>query len=207
MRTFSFVALLLAAGASAQAATGPLSQVKESNGRIDRVLKKKTAPGSPEEQAAKTELKSIINGFIDYHELAERALALHWSEITKQQQDEFVSTLRELIEKNYVKRLRTNLEYAVTYKTESITGGQASVATVVKVRTAGKSTDTSIDYALKKNGDKWMVFDVVTDEVSMVKNYKQQFNKIITNESFAGLMKKMRKSIDATDETKPEATR
>ena len=207
MRTFSFVALLLAAGASAQAATGPLSQVKESNGRIDRVLKKKTAPGSPEEQAAKTELKSIINGFIDYHELAERALALHWSEITKQQQDEFVATLRELIEKNYVKRLRTNLEYAVTYKTESITGGQASVATVVKVRTAGKSTDTSIDYALKKNGDKWMVFDVVTDEVSMVKNYKQQFNKIITNESFAGLMKKMRKSIDATDETKPEATR
>lgn len=209
MRTSLLVAVLLAAPlALAHAAAGPLTQVKESNGRIDRILKRKTAPGSPEERAARTELKSIVNGFIDYHELAVRALAQHWGELNRKQQDEFVSALRELIEKNYVKRLHTNVEYEVIYKNESLGGdGQATVATVVKVHTAGKSTDTSIDYALKKSGDKWMVFDVVTDEVSMVKNYKQQFNKIISNESFEGLMRKMRKSIDSADESKPEAVK
>jgi phospholipid transport system substrate-binding protein len=206
MKTILLVAALAALPLAARAAPGgAMAQVRDSNTRIDRILKKKTAVGSAEEQAAKSELKKIINGFIDYRELAERALAQHWAGLTKQQQQEFVATLRDLIEKNYVKRLRTNLDYEVVYRDESVKDGEARVETVVKVRTAGKSTDTQIDYQMKKSGDRWLVFDVVTDDVSMVRNYRSQFNKIITNEGYDALVRKMKKSAGDADEVKPEA--
>ena len=62
-----------------------------------------------------------------------------------------------------------------------------------------KSTDTAIDYKLKKKGERWLVYDVVTDEVSMVRTYRTQFHKIITQESFDALLKKMQKKIEETD--------
>lgn len=199
--SFALAALPLAA----RAASGAMAQLKESNERIDRILKKKTSPGSAAEQEAKAELTKLVNGFIDYRELAQRSLAQHWDGLTPPKREEFVGTLRDLIEKNYVKRLRTNLEYAVSYRNEAVNGVEAMVSTVVKVHTAGKSTETEIDYAMKKNGDRWMVYDVITDEVSMVKNYRSQFNKIISNEGYDALLRKMRKMIAQIDETPPEA--
>ena len=191
----------LSPSASAAPATGPMAELKSSNERIDHLLKQK---GKRDEVKARQDMKDIVNGFLDYDELAKRSLSQHWDVITRPQRDDFVATLKELIEKNYVKQLRTNLEYEVAYKNESVTEGDATVSTVVKVRTKGKSTDTGIDYKMKQKGAKWMVYDVITDDVSMVKNYRSQFNKIITNESFDALVKKMKKRAAEIDETKAD---
>jgi phospholipid transport system substrate-binding protein len=200
--TRAFLFLMLAPFAVAAAeSSGPMAQLKATNDKIDKILKSKPVAGSPEEKKAKEDLKVIVNGLLDYQELAKRSLAQHWDEIGKQKQELFVSTLRELIEKNYVKQLRTNLDYAVSYKNESLKDGEALVNTVVKVKTRGKSTDSNIDYKLRKEGDKWLVFDIITDDVSMVKNYKQQFHKIITQDGFDKLISKMRKKIDEIQET------
>ena len=204
-RILLFAALIsgfagLPSSASAAGAGGPLDQLKASNDRIERLLK----GNRKDDQAARAEMKAIVNGFLDYDELARRSLANHWETLGKPQREQFVSTLRELIEKNYVKQLRTNLEYEVRYENEQITEGEALVSTMVKVRTKGKSTDTEIAYKLRKVGEKWLVFDVITDDVSMVKNYKSQFNKIITNEGFDALLKKMRTRIAETDDTKAD---
>lgn len=185
---------------------GPVAQLKEQNGRIDKILKRKPAAGSPDEKAAKEELKTVVNNLLDYNELAKRALGPHWDKVTPVQQGEFVSTLRELIEKNYVKHLRTSVDYQVTYNAEKVTDGEATVATVLKVRTSGKSTDSSIDYKLHKVAARWLVYDVITDEVSMVRNYRTTFNKIITTDGYDALLKKMRKKIEALDEVNPKAT-
>jgi phospholipid transport system substrate-binding protein len=195
----SSAALILFAGGPALAEkppAGPMAQLKQSNERIDRLLKRKKGADEP---AARTEMKSIVNGFLDYDELAKRSLSQHWEQLSAGQRDQFIKTLRELIEKNYVKQLRSNLDYAVEYKGEEVTGDDAKVGTVVKVRTTGKSTDTDIDYRLHKVGEKWLVYDVVTDEVSMVKNYRSQFHKIITEKSFDELLGKMKKRIAETD--------
>ena len=202
MKRAAFAFLLVAAGASAAESGGPMAQLKQSNDKIDRILKSRPAAGSPAEKAAKEELKTIVNGLIDYEELARRSLAQHWDEITKDKQQEFVKTLRDLIEKNYVKQLRTNLDYQVLYKGESVSGGDATVSTVVKVRTRGKSTDSSIDYKLRKVDARWQVFDIITDEMSMVRNYRAQFHKIIANDGYDKLIEKMKKRIAEIDETK-----
>lgn len=198
-------AAVLAFSASAVAAAeggGPMAQLKQSNDRIDRILKRKSAAGSAEEKSARDELKSIVNALIDYQELAKRALAQHWETLSRDKQTNFVATLRDLIEKNYVKQLRTNLDYQVLYKNEQVADDGATVSTVVKIKTRGKSTESAIDYKLRKVGEKWQVFDVITDDVSMVKNYKSQFNKIITNEGYDKLIEKMKKRIGEVDEAK-----
>jgi phospholipid transport system substrate-binding protein len=200
--SYALLAALLAfVGTTARAASDPMEQLKVSNGRIDKILKRHPAAGSSEEQSAKSELKDAVNRLIDYRELARRSLAQHWGTLSKQQQDDFVATLRELIEKNYVKQLRTNLDYEVAYKNEKVADGEATISTMVKVRTKGKSTDTSIDYKMRRADDRWLVYDVITDEVSMLRNYRAQFNKIITTESYDALIKKMRKKIEESDAT------
>ncbi len=198
--------LVLAPFAVAAAETGgPMAQLKATNEKIDKILKSKQVPGSPGDKKAKEDLAAIVNTLLDYDELAKRSLAQHWTEISKPKQDLFVKTLHELIEKNYVKRMRTNLEYQVKYDSESIKDGEASVVTTVKIKTRGKSTDSTVEYKLHKVGDRWLVVDMITDDVSTVKNYKQQFHKIMTNDGFDKLISKMRKKIDENEETEPTA--
>ena len=174
----------------------PTAQIRATNDRIDKLLKSKKSADDP---AARSEMRAIVNGFLDYDELARRSLARHWDGLTKVQQGEFSKTLHDMIEKSYEKRLKTDLDYKVSYGSEAVKGDDATVATMVKVKTKGKSTETAIDYKLKKSGERWVVYDVVTDEVSMVKTYREQFDKIIQQETFDGLLKKMRKRIAETE--------
>ena len=180
-----------------------MAQLKQQNDRMQKILRRQTAPGSADEEKAKGELKQIVNAMIDYGDLAKRALATHWDKLTPAQREEFTATLRELIEKNYVRQLRTNLDYELVYKGETMSGDEATVVTVVKAKTQGKTTEVGIDYKLHHSGGRWQIHDVVTDEVSMVKNYRAQFNKIIAGESYEALIKKMRKKMDEVDGAKP----
>ncbi len=182
---------------------GPLTTLRDDNSRIEAILRRRPAPDSPQERAAKEELKGIVNNLLDYRELAQRSLAEQWDKLSNAQREEFVATLRELIEKNYVKQLRTNLDYAVNYKSERITAGQATVSTSVHVRTKGKSTDVTIDYKMKRDEGRWKVWDVIDDEVSMVQNYRSQFAKIISTDGYNALLARMRKKISEINEVQP----
>ena len=188
---------LLAVSSLAQAAgtLGPMATLKQKNGDVDKLLRQKVDKGTPAEQKQKDEIKKLAAALLDYDELAQKSLAAHWEKLTSPQRNEFVSTLRELIERNYVKQLRTNLDYQVQYKNEEDEGDQATVSTIVKVKSAGKKTDAEIIYKMKKAADGWHVWDVITDEISLVKNYRTQFNKIITEQSYDALIKKMKSKL------------
>jgi phospholipid transport system substrate-binding protein len=199
MRTLAFASMLLVvpalAVAAPAAAGGPMATLKSKNSDVDKLLRQKVEKGSPAETKQKDEIKQMAGTLLDYDELAKKSLVGHWDKLTPAQQKEFVSTLRELIERNYVKQLRSNLDYQVQYKTEEIEGEQAVVTTIVKVRTQGKNTDAEIVYKMRKTPDGWRVWDVITDEVSLVRNYRTQFNKIITEQSYEALIKKMKNKL------------
>jgi phospholipid transport system substrate-binding protein len=185
----------LLGGSAAAAGSGPMATLKQKNGELDKVLRQKAGAGTPEEKKAKDDIKSLAGTLFDYAELAKRSLADHWAKLTTKQQTEFTTTLRDLIERNYARQMRTNLDYQVVYKTEELTGAEATVTTIVKVKTKGKATDAEIVYKMKKPESPsaaWMVYDVITDEVSLVRNYRTQFGKIITEKSYDELIKKMK---------------
>lgn len=192
---FIVLALVVISPVAAAESLDPLATLKQKNSEVDRLLRTKTDPGSPAEKQQKENIKIIAATLLSYQELTKRAMADHWKEIKPAQQTELTATLKELIENNYVKQIKSNLDYAVTYKTPTVDGNEATVGSVVKVKTKGKATDAEIVYKMLKIGDRWMVWDVVTDEVSLMRNYKGQFHRIITDSGFPELLKRMKSKL------------
>ena len=169
------------------------ASVRKANQTLRELLRKKAAPGSVEEKALTKEVTAKLSTFLDVEELGRRALKDHWSTLTEAQKKEFSELLRELVEANYVKALRSQLEYEVAYVGESAKDSGVSVATEVRSTKSGRKQTMSIDYVLHENANAWRVFDLVTDGVGLVENYRSQFNKVIAKEGIAGLLERMRK--------------
>ncbi len=185
---------------SAQTAkTGPgTTAVKAANEKISGLLKQKPAAGSKDEKELAGKVTTSVRDFLDIDELGKRAMADQWTKLSKDQQTEFLSTLRALIEDNYVRGLRANLQYSVDYAGETADkDGNVIVTTTVNTKRKGRPFKIQIDYVLKKQGDKLKAWDVKTDGVGLVENYRAQFNKIIEKDGFAGLIAKMKKKQNA----------
>lgn len=189
--------------APAVAGSGPKATLQRLNSAVDKNLRTKTELGSPEDKRVKNEIKEHASELLDYTELCKRALGEHWDKMAEKQRTEFVATLKELIERNYVKQLRTNLDYDVNYGEESINGQEAKVVTTIKLRTKGKLTDAQIEYRMISGAAGWKVYDVITDELSLVRNYRSQFQRIIAGQGYDGLITKMKTKL--TEERAAEA--
>ncbi len=177
------------------AATGPgTTVVKQANEKISALLKQKATPGSKEEKDLAGKVTTSVRDFLDIDELGKRAMANQWSKLTPAQQKEFLDTLRALIEDNYVRGLRANLEYTVDYTGESTDkDGNTIVTTTINTKRHNRPYKIEVDYVLKKEGDKLKAWDVKTDGVGLVENYKTQFDTIIGKEGFDGLIARMKK--------------
>ena len=185
-----------AAGAKdAAAQAGPGTQaVKTANETIAGLLKQKVAPGSKDEKDLAAKVTTSVRGFLDIDQLGKRAMVDNWSKLNKAQQDQFLGLLRELIEDNYVRGLRANLEYQVDYTGESTDkDGNLTVTTKVNTKRKGRPYVIGVDYVLVKDGDKLRAWDVKTDGVGLVENYRSMFDKIMDKDGFDGLIAKMKK--------------
>jgi phospholipid transport system substrate-binding protein len=185
------VALAAKDGAGTQA-------VKKANDTIAGLLKQKPAPGSAEEKKLAAKVTTSVREFLDVDELGKRALADHWAKITPAQQSEFLRLLRALIEDNYVKGLRANVDYQVVYTGEETrVDGATLVKTEIRTKRRGRPLTIKVDYVLVSAGGGLRATDVVTDGVGLVDNYRAQFNKIIAKDGFDGLLAKMKKKQEA----------
>jgi phospholipid transport system substrate-binding protein len=184
-----------AAPAAPAAKTGPGTQaVKAANDTIAGLLKQKVAAGSKEEKDLAAKVTTSVRSFLDIDQLGKRAMVDNWGKLSKAQQDEFLRLLRSLIEDNYVRGLRANLDYAVDYTGESTDkDGNVVVTTKINTKRRGRPYTIAVDYVLIKDGDKLRAWDVKTDGVGLVENYRTMFDKIIDKDGFDGLIGKMKK--------------
>src|SRR3569833_769076 len=167
--------------------------VKSANDKISGLLKQKVAPGSKEEKDLAGKVAGSVRDFLDIDELGKRAMADQWAKLTPAQQQEFLPTLRGLIENNYVKGLRSNVDYTVDYTGESVEDGKLVVVTQINTKRHNRPYKIEVDYVVKKDGDKFKAWDDRTDGVGLVENYREQFNKIVEKDGFAGVIAKMMK--------------
>jgi ABC-type transporter MlaC component len=185
-----------AATAAAPAAkSGPGTQaVKAANDTIASLLKQKVAAGSKEEKDLAAKVTTSVRGFLDIDQLGKRAMVDNWSKLSKAQQDQFLALLRSLIEDQYVRGLRANLEYQIDYAGETTDkDGNIVVATKVNTKRKGRPYVIAVDYVLVKDGDKLRAWDVKTDGAGLVENYRTMFDKIMDKDGFDGLIAKMKK--------------
>ena len=168
--------------------------VKTANDTISSLLKQKVAPDSKEEKDLTAKVTTSVRGFLDIDQLGKRAMVDNWKKLSKLQQEQFLGLLRELIEDNYVRGLRANLEFQTDYTGESTDkDGNVIVTTKVNTKRKGRPYTIAVDYVLVKDGDKLRAWDVRTDGVGLVENYRTMFDKIIDKDGFDGLMSKMKK--------------
>lgn len=201
----TIMAVLLAVPASISAWAGNgkpgpgTTAVKQANEKIAGLLKQKPAAGSKAEKALAAKVTTSVRDFLDIDELGKRAMVDQWSKLTPAQQQEFLSTLRALIEDNYIRGLRANLQYTVDYTGETTDKhGNVIVATTINTKRKNRTFKIDVDYVLKRDGNKLKAWDVKTDGVGLVENYKTQFNKIVAKEGFAGLIARMKKKQSTT---------
>ena len=179
------LALVLAA-APARAGE-PMDQLKA---QVDRVLKLIDDPSLKDKPKDKrVAVRKIADDIFDFGETAKRSLGRHWAARTEAERDEFVKLFGDLLERSYISKIELYGGEKIQYLSDRTEGDQASVLSKL-VTKAG--ADVPIEYRMLKKDDRWLVYDVIIEGVSLVSNYRTQFNKIIQTSSYAELVRKMK---------------
>jgi phospholipid transport system substrate-binding protein len=181
-------------------AGSPMAELKKSNAQLDKVLHKNAPNWSPEAELEREEVRKLVGGFLDYDELARRSLKHHWDALTPKQRSEFTDTLRQLVERSYLKQVHGSPNYNIKYEKEEKTGNEGTVDATLHTTSRGKKVDIALVYKMIGRNGKWVVYDIVTDEQSMLENYQAEFNKIINKDGFDALLKRMRKKLEEKEE-------
>ncbi len=172
----------------------PLDTVQANVNKVFEVLRDPKLKAAAAKEIKKEKLRSIYKGMFDEVELAKRTLARNWNKLDDAQRQEFVQLFHQVLEKAYIDRILsyTN-EKAVFYKENTISKNQVEVQT--KIITSSK--EIPITYrAILVNGT-WKVYDVVIENVSLVMNYRTQFNEILVKNTPEQLLEILRKKVKA----------
>ncbi len=180
-------ALLLAA---AEARAGqPTDQLHAQINRVIKVLEDPELKKDGKVRERRTAVRKIANDIFDFGETAKRSLARHWPPRTPAEREEFVALFSDLLERSYISKIELYGGEKIGYLSETIEGDLATVRTKIVTK---EGTDIPIDYRMLKGGDKWLVYDVNIEGVSLIANYRAQFNKIIMTSSYQELVRKMK---------------
>jgi len=133
-------------------------------------------------------LKKAISVIFDYNEMAKRSLGKHWNVRTAAEKKQFAELFATLLENSYAGKIESYNNEKIVYIKDIVDGEYAEVKS--KVVTASRDEFT-LDYRLFNQNGKWMVYDVIIEGVSLVSNYRSQFNKIITSNGYDKLVKKL----------------
>ena len=135
------------------------------------------------------QLREILFTRFDFSEMARRALGAHWRRRTATEQQEFVQLFTELLERQYAGIIESYTDEKIVYLSERIDGGFAEVNS--KIFT-GKGQELSINYKAQLIGQEWKVYDVIAEEISLVNNFRSQFNRVISSSSYDELVRRLR---------------
>jgi phospholipid transport system substrate-binding protein len=167
----------------------PTDQLRES---VDAVLKTLESPDGDRERNVserRTAIRKTASSIFDFEESARRALGRHWQARTPRERAEFVRLFTDLLEHTYLGQIEQYSGEGVSYVGESIDGDQAIVRTKIITK---QGTEVPVDYRMRRAGDRWQVYDVVIEGLSLIANYRSQFNRIIRTSSYEDLVTRLR---------------
>ena len=180
--------LLLVCHITRVAAGEPTDKIHQTVDEVLSIVNNKAL--QPQERH--TQIRQAVLKRFGFEEMAQRAMGQHWRTLTPQQRQEFVELFTDLLQRSYISRIENYKAgpQGVRYPKEDINGGQAIVHT--EIMNERDPEPARVDYhLLHKEGD-WKVYDIVIEGVSLVNNYRTQFNTIMMKDSYAGLVKQMR---------------
>ena len=166
---------------------------EELRGTIDQVLEIIADQNLKSNPVLKREkLRQVIGLRFNYKQMVMRSLAKNYKDRSDAERKEFTSLFKKLLENSYASKIENYKDEKINYVDEKVKGKYAMVRTQI-VRKDGV---VDVDYKMLKDGDQWLVYDFVIEGVSLIRNYKSQFSKIISTESYAALVSKLNKKVE-----------
>jgi len=171
----------------------PTERIRETTDKIIGIATDPALQGPGKAADRKRLIRLAVDERFDWKEMSRRTLARHWRKRTEQEKKEFVDLYGKLLEQTYLDRVDGYSGEKVSYEGEKVDGRYG----VVKVKILTKlETAILTEYRLKRQGNNWFVYDISIEGVSLINNYRTQFNSIIARSSYKDLIKKLKVKVE-----------
>ena len=180
---------------AAAAAPDPMTIVKATVDKFVGILTDPALKANPGDRRQK--LKDTAAERFDFTEMGRSALGVHWRDLSEQQRKDFVDLFTRFVEAAYTSRLESYSGQRIDFVKEANDGPDYSQVNTNIIQP--NADPIGLDYRLKLEGDDWKIYDVTVDNISIVANYRNQFNRVINNQGFDTLMDNMRAKQEGLD--------
>lgn len=169
-------------------AGAPTEQVRQTADQVLQVLQDSRAKASGNTSQRRAQLRQILATRFDFTEMAKRSLGANWQKGSATEQQQFVGLFTDLLESSYIGQIEGYSGEKIIYGREAVDQNHADVQTKIVTK---KNEQISVNYKLKADGGDWKVYDVVIENVSLVNNFRTQFNRVLAKGSFAQLISQL----------------
>ena len=183
----------------ADSGKSPQEQLQGSISEILSILQSAELKTPGKKAERKQQILHVVNRIFDFQEMARSSLGQNWNSLTPEEQQSFVNLFARLVEQRYIGKIDAYQNQEVIYKEQRVKDDKAKVYTAI----IDKDLEIPIDYSLEKNkDDKWLIRDLRIENVSLVANYRRDFNSIIRKEKFSGLVAKITDQLEKSETQK-----
>jgi phospholipid transport system substrate-binding protein len=170
-------------------AESPKELVKETTDRVLNIMRDSSLKGPEKAQERRQRIWEEISVVFDFEEISKRALGRHWRKRSPEEKKEFVDLFSYILQDSYIGKVDAYSDEEIVFLGEKKDSDYAIVQTKVITKTG---TEIPVDYRLYNKQGKWRVYDVVIEGVSLVNNYRTQFNNILVRSSYEKLIQRMK---------------
>ena len=187
-----FTFMLSFASLTPAQAGAPLDLVRATVDRAIQILKDPKLSSPDKKQERVDRLREALNAIFDYDEMAKRALGPHWRQRTAAEREEFVKLFRDFLERVYSDKIGLYAGENVRFGREVMDNEFAQVeSTIIQP----KGDEIAVVYKLRQVNGQWKVYDAVVENVSIINNYRSQFDRVISSSSYEELVKRLREKV------------
>ena len=170
----------------------PTDRVRETTDKIIAIVSDPALKDSGHETLRREQIRKTVDELCDWQEMSRRSLGRYWAQRSEQEKKDFVLLFGQLLERTYIDKVEGYSGEKVYYTGERTEGDYAEVN--VKIMTK-QNTEIPVVYKLRSKDGKWWVYDIIIEGVSLVNNYRTQFNAILARSSYDGLVKKLKEKV------------
>jgi phospholipid transport system substrate-binding protein len=197
----ALAALVTLGSAGLVSAGAPTDQLRGYTEAVQKVLDDPALKAPERRQERRSAVRKLASEVFDVQETARRALGPHWQKVSPAEREEFVQVFADLLERTYISKIDLYGGEKLQYTAETVDGDRAVVRAKVVTK---QGTEVPVEARMLKGPDRWLIYDIAIENISLINNYRAQFDQIIRKQSFAELLNRLKtKRDDFLDEGAP----
>jgi phospholipid transport system substrate-binding protein len=182
-------------GIETEVAADPLNELQRTVLAIEALVRRRVPDWSPEADAVKWQVDSILAGVLDHEQIGRSALGTDWDQLTNPQHGAFLQAFSALTDHAFVSAL-TRSDVRLRFVSETVVGGKAIVMVTAGVYRPTEEAEQQIEYRLVRKQGRWLIYDVLVDGVGLVDGYHAEFARLIRREGPAELIDRMQRKLE-----------